>query len=220
MYSWNSLYGKAKIYSTDHALKCIFANECSLVDANLDRPNAWFEVPAHNSRFGGFENWLAYPNNNQIRDLARMLKYQETEMQKENLQVETEKNIRKFLLKLFENKDVQFHVIIPPYSLLYWAKFKNSFDNMSYPYVEFIKKTAGYKNVTTYWFYDEDFVENIKIYKDLTHYHYSINSLMLDAIRDQTHTINIDNYRQKLEEFKQRIDNYDADYYINQINFL
>ena len=149
-----------------------------------------------------------------------MLKYQKTEMQQETLPVETEKNIRKFLLKLFENKDVQFHVLIPPYSLLYWAKFKNSFDNMSYPYVEFIKKTAEYKNVTTYWFYDEDFVGDIQNYKDLTHYHYSINSLMLDAIKNQTHIININNYRQKLEEFKQRIDHYDADYYIRQINFL
>ena len=85
------------------------------------------------------------------------------------------------------------------------------------PYMRLIEQSKDYDNVHIYWLYDEDFVFNIANYKDLTHYHYKINSLQLDFIKQHSHIININNYKQKIQTFKKQVKKIDLRYYIKQI---
>ena len=217
LYSMFPLRGKIKVYSTDKALKCIFKNkDCDFIDFGLDRPHAWFKTNSHNRRFGGFENWIRYYKvDNQIKDAFKELKSTRTDYSgdysklKEVIDNET--------MSLFKHNETEFSIIIPPYSILWWSKRKASLPGMFEPYIYLIKQTAQYKNVKIYWFYDEDYVADITKYKDLTHYYYTINSSMLDAIKNGTNIINETNYEQKLKDFTDRINNFDIDVYIRQI---
>ena len=217
LYSVYSLVGKNKIYSTDKALKCVFKNEgCDFIQYGLDRPNAWFGINWHSRRFGGFENWLKYyKEDNQIQDAFRILKSTWSDFSGSYAQYK--EIIDSEIMPLFKHTSTEFSIIIPPYSILWWSKRKASLPGIFEPYIYFIKQTAQYKNVKIYWFYDEDFVSDISMYKDLEHYHYSVNSLMLDAIKNGTNIIDETNYEQKLQDFADRINNFDVDVYIRQI---
>lgn len=217
LYSRNSLIGKIKIYSTDKALKCALKRqECDFIEFNLDRPNAWFNVERHSRRFGGFQNWIKYyEEDNQIQDAF-------VELQKENINTKLEyKNYKKIIdkevLPLFSYKNTKFSIVIPPYSVLWWAKRKNDVEKMMKPYEYLAQKTQSFENVEIYWFYDEDFVFNIRNYKDLTHYYYSINSLQLDAIRDGTHILNVSNCQQKFKNFTKKIKRFNLQPYLQKV---
>ena len=217
LYSPLSLVGKFKIYSTDKALHCIFKNEgCDFINYSLDRPYSWYQYFTHDRRFGGFANWIKYyKEDNQIKDAFNQLKSGTTDyssmisLYKEIIDSE--------IMPLFKHKETQFSVIIPPYSILWWSKRKNSLDALLKPYTYLIEQTADYDNVKLYWFYDEDYVSDISKYKDLSHYHYSINSLQLDALKNKTNIINTQNYQQKFREFSDKVNTFDLDTYIKQI---
>ena len=66
-----------------------------------------------------------------------------------------------------------------------------------------------FPNVKIYWFYDEEYVFDIARYKDLTHYHPSINSLQLDAIKNGTNILNAKNCQEKFAAFTAKMHNFD-----------
>lgn len=217
LYSTYSLKGKFMIYLTDVAIKCIFSDrECNLRKFDLDHPNAWYKKDFHARRFGGFENWIKYAkNDHQIQDAFAQLRNKADRYDAEAAAYK--QVIDQEILPLFKHKDTEFSIIIPPYSALYWAKRKNSLDTLLKPYQYLIEQTAQMSNVKIYWFYDEDFVFDISKYKDLTHYHHSINSLQLDAIKNGTNIINMDNYEEKFDEFCGRINHFNLQSYIDKI---
>jgi hypothetical protein len=93
------------------------------------------------------------------------------------------------------------------------AKLDNYFEAYSY----LIKKTENMPNVKIYWFYDEDFIDNIGEYKDLIHYHYKYNSEQIDAIKNGTNIIDSENYINKFNDFKKRVHEFDIEKYLNMI---
>ena len=217
LYSGNSIIGKINIYSTDKALRCIFLNKkCDFTNYNLDRPKAWYNNNFHARRFGGFENWLKYAKeDHQIKDAFEQLRAMDTDYTanaKFYKQIIDEE-----VLPLLKYPNTTFSVIIPPYSALYWAKRKNFLPALLKPYQYLLEKTAQMPNVKIYWFYDEDYIFDITQYKDLTHYHYAINSLQLDAIKNGTHILTLDNCKEKFENFIQKINDFDLQFYIDQI---
>ena len=218
LYSQNPLKGKVAIYSTDKALKCIFQNKsCNFINLDIDHPKAWLNMKVHRRRFGGFENWLKYAKKDkQIKDAFKQLLDNRKNYSKEASAYQ--QIINEEILPLFRYKKTQFSIIIPPYSALWWAKRRESIDNLLKPYQYLVEQTADMPNVRIYWFYDEDFVFDVTKYKDLTHYHASINSMQLDSIKEVSHVLNKDNYRQKIKSFRDRINEFDIQRYINQIS--
>ena len=124
------------------------------------------------------------------------------------------------IMPLFKNSNTLFHLIIPPYSALYWAHYLENYDCMMEPYKYLIEQSSNYDNVYIYWLYDENFVFDIANYKDLTHYHYKINSYELDYIKQHSHIINIKNYKSKMQKFKRKLQNFDVQEYLKQIRKL
>lgn len=80
----------------------------------------------------------------------------------------------------------------------------------------FIKETSQYPNVKIYGFDDLDYVDNIANYKDTSHYNIDMNSMQLDAIKNNTHILtpqNMDSYFNTMEE---KIRNYDLKPFIKK----
>lgn len=217
LYSWNSVIGYAKVYLTDRALECVFLNkDCWFQPYDLNRPNAWFNVDFHSRRFGGFGNWLKYvKEDEQIQDAFTQLRSSIDNYDSDAAQYK--QIIDEEILPLFKYTNTTFSIIIPPYSALFWAKRKNSLKTLLKPYEYLLKKTVQMKNVKIYWFYDEDYVFDITKYKDLTHYHYSINSQQIDAIKNGTNILTIENYKDKFKKFSQKIRTFDLQTYLDKI---
>lgn len=209
---------KWKTYFQTNALSCIFfGKHCHMLKTNVfDRPCAWIDKPYYSRRFGGFENWIAAESTDtQIQDAFRMLLENDT-----HCDVNDEKYklvINQELVPLFQNQDTVFHLIISPYSGLYWAYDFKNFDCRMRPYKYLIEQTRGYKNVVVYWLYDEDYVFDITKYKDLTHHTDAMNSMELDAVKNRSHVINVQNYDAKIQKFKTRVSKINLDEYVRRI---
>ncbi|MBD5400887.1 hypothetical protein HDR61_04050 [bacterium] len=207
VYINNTFYDRFMVYMNPKMLGCIFGGvECALRTKDLDRPRAWFKHKGHARRFGGFENWMKYrkdlPKNPILTD-SSIAKYKQV--------VDNE------IVSLFENRNVQFDLIIPPYSVLWLARTPDTFDIAMTPYEYLIQRAAEYDNVTIYWFYDESYVFDIARYKDLTHYDADVNVHQLNAIANQTNIINVDNYQEKFRKLRHRLDTFDSGYYLKQL---
>ena len=216
LYSEDSLNGKIKIYLTGKAVFCtLLRKSCDFIERNLDYPTAWFNDPEHSRRFGGFDNWLKYKEDGQIQDAFNKLL--ETGIDYKSEYQKYQSVIDNEIIPLFENKETSFSLIIPPYSALWWSKRKDFLKEMLRPYEYLVQKTKDYPNVKIYWFYDEDYVFDVSKYKDLGHYHKSVNSLQLDAIRNGTHLFDERNYKQKINAFIKKIRAFDLEPYLEKI---
>jgi len=100
----------------------------------------------------------------------------------------------------------------PPYSRVQYAiwaqydlpKFEVYRAVLSY----LAQKSDLYPNLEIYSFGEEPFMDNMATYKDLTHYHHSINSFMLSAIkqkkgllRENSISLYVDNISKKALSF-------------------
>ena len=209
---------KFKIYSTYKALSCaLFRIKCDFIERKLDCPTAWIDNKPHVRHFGGFNNWLNYPDALMKDAFEQLL----TPIDDHSKEYENYQNIiDNEILPLFKNKETSFSVIIPPYSVFWWICRKNEIEKVLRSYEYFIQKAQKYPNVKIYWFYDEDYVFDISNYKDMTHYHQSINSLQLDAIQEGSHIINESNYKQKFADFINKVKAFDLEPYLEKIRKL
>ncbi|WP_416860394.1 hypothetical protein [Helicobacter ganmani] len=74
-----------------------------------------------------------------------------------------------------------------------------------------VSEIEKYPNATLYGFDDIDYADKIANYKDLTHYNIDMNSMQLDAIRDNTHRLTSENIEEYLKIMKQKIQEYDVE---------
>lgn len=215
----NKFIIKYKIYMNSNALSCIFlGQDCNFKKLDMDHiGDAWGTNTWHSKRFGGFDNWLKVADTNkQIKDAFSTLLSKPYICNNNNPQ--HEQTINNEIIPLLKNNpDTEFHLIIPPYSALYWAHEIDNFDCKMEPYKYLIEQSQPYKNAHIYWLYDEKFVFDISTYKDLSHYDPKINSLQLDSIKNRSNIINTSNYAGKFKEFKNRLEKFDIDYYVNKI---
>ena len=215
LYTQSTLAEKYKYYMHSTPLKCLFLNICkSFTKYDTDSPGAWYTQEGHSHRFGGFENWIKYKN--EAKKDFRILKSEEKNMDNIDLKVLRDIVDTEIVPLIANNPNIQFDMPIPPYSILWWktaVDLPKIFDGYEYA----IQQLDKYPNVKIYWFYDEKYPTDISFYKDLTHYHQSINSLQIDAIKNQTHFINAKNYQQKLKAWRDKIEKFDIKPYIDQI---
>lgn len=167
--------------------------------------------------FGGFENWKKYyQKENYLKIKTQILDSKNDFNPPKNIDIEKNKAIlQEYLLSFIsKNKDTNFYLVIPTYSRLNYRidndkqyfYFNKGFSLFS-KYRALIKwlvlETSKYPNVKIYGFDDLNYADNIANYKDPQHYNTNMNSMQLDAIKNDTHILtpkNVDKYFQTMEE--------------------
>lgn len=203
-------------YLNDRYFLCILKNskseECVGGDINWDTPNYWADHKDIKDNYGKIEKW---PNMHEYL-------YPKEENKIVNVDIkETQKSYQETYIRLVkENPNVRFDFIIPPHSILKFAVFKKN-EN---PTLEAYRNALRYlleelkeqKNVHFHWFYDENFVDTIKEYKDMEHYGPRINSLMLQAIAKETNILNIANFDKKYDLLENKVNNFNLKPYLKK----
>lgn len=207
----------------------VYVNErfilCSLVwsdkekcvgSGELESLMFWKE-PDLQSLFG-IENWIKQHNIKghikAIYEYENKLHSQQTieslGLEIQRIQKDMDENILSFVE---QNQNTQFYFIVPPYSRLsYKIGFKNkNFMKFKSILKWFVLELESYPNVRIYGFDTLDYADNIANYSDLVHYNIDMNSMQLDAIRDDTHRLTSENIEEYLKTMELKIQEYDVE---------
>lgn len=187
--------------------------KCVGKEQDIGKLISW--IGEYSQYFGGFENWKKYENYPRVIK-AQILDSKNDFNPPKNIDIEKNKAIlQEYLLSFIsKNKDTNFYLVIPTYSRLYYRLYYN---NKQYPYNKgfilfskyralikwLVLETSKYPNVKIYGFDDLNYADNIANYKDPQHYNTNMNSMQLDAIKNDTHILtpkNVDKYFQTMEE--------------------
>jgi len=206
----------------NNKMTAMLLGECpaSKIRSNINLLTEWQSQPSHNSRFGGIDNWKKHISNDQVKasideviNASLILKGKLNIVSNEgNLYDYTQFN-KHILPLVISHPDVKFVLFFPPYSLIKYAidyqVNRKQFDN----YKELVKKVAldsdKYNNIELYWFNEYSFIEDIKNYKDLSHYSAEFNSLFLHKFSLNESVIDSTNYKAYLKSLEGRASNLD-----------
>ncbi|EAK0439245.1 hypothetical protein L8T67_04230 [Campylobacter lari] len=132
-----------------------------------------------------------------------------------------------FLLKILQQKNINFHLIIPTQPRVFYKlkKYRDYFDYSPenyffsfYKNVQFIvQQIQNYPNVKIYGFDNLNYADNTMNYMDLVHYNIDMNSMQLDAIKNQTNILTPENMDEYFKIMEEKIKNYDLNPLIEQI---
>jgi hypothetical protein len=229
----DNLINDFKIYlNKKYLLECFLGfshkSECSGKEVDIYRPTAWYKESRYTCHFGGLQNWfknqenqLAYTHYKTIADIARKIKDGKKKRIKGVLKQHLEQTFRYIdsnLLSIVKQyQDTKFILVFPPYSRIVYARWAQ-YDIDLYTIHKavlryFSAKSDIYKNLEVYAWGGEDFLDDIKNYKDPTHYHHKINTYMLESIRDKKALLNKDN----IDKYIKTIDNKNLNYNLIKI---
>ncbi|MCQ2966542.1 MAG: hypothetical protein MJ250_07405 [Alphaproteobacteria bacterium] len=210
---------KWKIYLHKKNLKCVFFNkECDLMPVDINQPAEDYSFQEKRLGFGGFDNWLNnFKNNlfiqNTLKDLLGEAVQNRTSSEKIKRIFDTE-----IFPVLKNNSLTKFSIIIPPYSALYLVKNKSYFKDNLKAYRYLLERVKLLENVDIYWFFDDKFIFDIANYRDLIHFLPKYNSVQLDAIKNRIHLLTEKNYSKKENDLLKKLDQFDLNYYVYQID--
>ena len=136
------------------------------------------------------------------------------EMDEELLIPQTKKNLEENILPFIEyNKDTEFIIFFPPYSILYWNNVltENQLRAVMNQYRFAARTLLAYDNVRLFYFQNmEDVVTDLNNYADYTHYKPQINRYMTECFADGEHEIkSMEQFEDELGKMKQIIDEFD-----------
>ena len=198
--------------------------KCVGKEQNLEKLTMW--IDKNTQYFGGFENWKKYLNSsNKQRYLGVINQILTAKEFNPSKSIDIDKNkaiLQEYLLSFIQkNKDTNFYFIIPTYSRLiyrlnnddraYYNKDFILFSKFKALLKWFIEETSQYPNVKIYGFDDLDYADNIVNYKDPSHYNIDMNSMQLDAIKNNTHILTPQNMDKYFEIMEEKIRNYDLE---------
>lgn len=109
------------------------------------------------------------------------------------------------------HKKVNFNIIFPPYSALFWVREKknNKFESLIALKQYIVKKTKNNNNVKIYDFQNvKSIIYNFSNYRDYSHYSSEINDYMLHSIQNESHRITAGNVDKRIESLKNSINNF------------
>ncbi|HDZ5091565.1 TPA: hypothetical protein RTH13_000383 [Campylobacter jejuni] len=218
-----------KLYLSKRFVSCaIFFSkkERCIGKDDLDTLTNW--AIKNKNNFGGIENWGKewWHDKNFRNEILQAQNFQPNfNIDISNFKNYTEKYLLSFIKKY---QNTQFHLIIPSYSRLHYRKlsyrgeyynkdsalFSNYYAILSW----IIQETQKYPNVKIYGFDDLDYADNIANYKDPAHYNADMNSMQLNAIRDNTHILNTQNIVKYLNTMERKIKEFDLTPFVEYIN--
>lgn len=198
-----------KLYLNRKYFKCLLTysskKECVGSKENIDRLNAWFESKSVEDKYGGVKKWLKYKSNGQIKQSIDFLN---TNKIKTIGKAELNKKLQKVKLYLDEYiinlvkkyNNTEFLFVFPPYFRA-WHSINSRYAEEDFKIHIFtlrylVEKSKLFKNMKIYSFDNEEFTADISNYKDLGHFHYRINSKILDKMKksDFLKPNNVDSY--------------------------
>ena len=192
-----------KTYLDKSFIACLFISKiCLKGEESMDRPSQFFSRIWFKDLIGGFSSWLKNANRPDTQKILHSIaNYKPTDSPPENHQP----IIPVSLFQIIEqNPNIDFIFIVPPFSRL---SYKLS---PTYP-TKAIKSLLQKKfsNVKVYGFDNTSIPDDLSRYVDLTHYDEKVNSLMLDAIKNDTHRITLENVDHYFKEIQKRVEDYD-----------
>ena len=199
----NSRFNDFQTYFDEYFIACIFFhNLCLKGQDNLDRPANWINEPSTHMRLGGFSSWL---NNSKRPDLGNIIKqiisFHDTQYSS------TLQEIYPPLIQLLKQyPNTNFIFIIPPFSRL---SYKLNFTSIQNAITNLLELKL--QNVLIYGFDNTDIPDNLALYIDTAHYSEKVNSFMLDAIKNDTHRITLENIDSYFEEMRKKVEAYDIE---------
>ncbi len=113
-----------------------------------------------------------------------------------------------------ENPTTQFHIFLPPYSIICYDYYnqKGELEAMLKAYETIIRRLIRYPNVKLSAFYaDKNIICNLDNYKDYTHYSNQINEYIAESMKAGTYELKSENVDEFLEESKTFFLNFDYD---------
>ncbi|WP_069638173.1 hypothetical protein [Campylobacter pinnipediorum] len=181
----------------DEYLNCMYCWSLSIDDSSYNKENI-------------YKSWNEKDLNNNI--LSSRIVF-----------VDLKENFYKYWLKTIkENPNIKFKIFFPPYSILFFKKWesmnviKDAFKFKEYALNELLK----FENVEIYDFQiDKNITHNLSLYKDISHYHQKINTLMLDYIRDHKYLVTNENYKSLIEYLKNQVIKYQLPDFLNKEKF-
>lgn len=121
-------------------------------------------------------------------------------------------SIEKLYNIIQENKNINFIIIDPPRSSL-WFK-KTNIKQYEKKLKLIANKLISYENVIFYGFNNENFTNNIlNYYPDLEHYLPTINAYINKAINDGKNIVTKENLEEYFDNFIKKVENYDIKAY-------
>lgn len=122
-------------------------------------------------------------------------------------------NINQNLISIIEsNNDITFYILIAPHSIAWWDSVSQDGNLLRYLQGEeiLINLLIKHTNVKLYSFFTNfDLICNLDNYKDLTHFRGSINSQILNWIKNDEYLITEENINEYIETERNFYLNYD-----------
>lgn len=214
-------------YLNDRFTSCVIRwsvkPECVGSIDSLDQPNAWIRFPEHAARFGGLQNWFAARNDPQIEGAFRLIIKSAANANKVPAPpsvelAEAQKRILAYadtyiLAHARRNPEVAFHFVFPPYSRTKFAIWHQSEPLRARLHEatlsHFAETASQLENVHVHAFEDQDFLDDIANYKDLSHYSPAINSLIHERISNRANSLHAGNIQRYLNTARNKATSYD-----------
>lgn len=192
-----------KTYLDKSFIGCFFISKiCLKGEESMDRPSQFFSQDWFGELLGGFSSWIKNANRPDTQKILHSIaNYKPTVSSPENHQP----IIPVSLFQIIEqNPNIDFIFIIPPFSRL---SYKLS---PTYP-TKAIKSLLQKKfsNVKVYGFDNTSIPDDLSRYVDLVHYDEKVNSFMIDAIKNDTHRITLENINSYFKEMQKKVEDYD-----------
>ena len=207
-----------KLYEQAMDIRSLFAsfNPKRYKQYDIDRPNAWLNLPYHMGRFGGLDKWVENIDKQGIKPfLTKELPEQALLAKNKCEQIQADSENEAIMLHYIEdnllnfvrgNPATEFHLIFPPYYKYTYAIMRQNDSKKFYLHQQAIRYLANcaetLPNLFVYGFENQQFTDDISNYKDTIHYSPEINTLFLQSIAKKQHLLtknNVDTYLHECE---------------------
>ncbi len=201
---------------------------------DLEHIAEWPSMEEELKKFGGVDNWLGQENVALIRKTLFKITQDIYEIRSGTFSEINQKELRKrkredrdsfdrYIFRyLQENPDTNFFLFFPPYSRMRFALWKQSNGLDFELYLERIRyavqKVEGTPNGFVFGFGHLDFLDDLKNYKDTSHYHPHYNSEMLKWMYDRQHILTKKNVVSYLQTISHRAKHYNLAPIAEKIN--
>ncbi|MDO4987602.1 MAG: hypothetical protein Q4E17_01025 [Synergistes sp.] len=228
----DNIANNVKIYFSRSALKTIIKNvmyhneyKQDIAYHEYNCPSRWSDVQDHMMRFGGLQKWFDAKNNGQIIEAFRDITHATKSIQ-ENKRIEydaakmaklisaAKKYCNDYFINIVrDNPETKFYAVFPPYSRICYGIWYQYDIPSSIIHREIVRyfalKSQTLHNLYVYGFEDLAFPDDISLYKDTSHYHPSINTLITKSLADSDRLLTADNVDRYLNRSRERAEKFD-----------